>query len=40
MTRCYISELAGKIIFFEMVTGAESGKAETFEFLIFHKKVE
>jgi len=24
----------------EMVTGAESGKAETFVFLIFQKKVE
>ncbi|MEJ2283594.1 MAG: hypothetical protein P8X85_08390 [Desulfobacterales bacterium] len=29
-----------KIEMLEMVTGAESGKAETFVFLIFQKKVE
>jgi len=40
MIWCYISELAKKNNMLEMVTGAESGKAETFVFLIFQRKVE
>ena len=40
MTWYYISELANKNATLEMVTGAESGKAETFVFLIFKKKVD